>query len=93
MVDLLALMPPRNKIIVEVRNQVLSEQVQSNLKLILEKAKTLVNQREAIRDQQQFLKPSSDTSASLMANPLRNILVDIQLEYPEASTDHRMFSL
>ena len=57
----------RDRIVVGIRNQALSEQLQSDPELTLEKAKTLVRQREAIRDQQQFLKPSSDASASVAA--------------------------
>ena len=45
----------------------MSEQLQSNPELTLEKAKTLVQQREAIRDQQQFLKPSSGATAPIEA--------------------------
>ena len=55
----------RDRIVVGIKNQALSEQLQSDPELTLEKAKTLVRQREAIRDQQQFLKPSSDVSASV----------------------------
>ena len=57
----------RDRIVVGIRNSALSEQLQSDPDLTLERAKTLVRQREAIRDQQQFLKPSSDTSASVEA--------------------------
>ena len=57
----------RDRIVVGIRNQALSEQLQSDPELTLEKAKTLVRQREAIHDQQQFLKPSSDASASVAA--------------------------
>ena len=45
----------------------MSEQLQSNPELMLEKAKTLFRQREAIRDQQQFLKPSSGATAPIEA--------------------------
>ena len=54
----------RDRIVVGIRNQALSEQLHD---LTLEKAKTLVRQREAIHDQQQFLKPSFDASASVAA--------------------------
>ena len=57
----------RDRIVVGIRNQALSEQLQSDPELTLEKAKTLICQREAIHDQQQFLKPSSDASASVAA--------------------------
>ena len=39
-----------DRIVVGIRNQALSEQMQSDPKLTLEKAKTLVLQREAIHD-------------------------------------------
>ena len=55
----------RDRIVVGIRNQALSEQLQSDPELTLEKAKILVRQQEAIRDQQQFLKPSSDVSTSI----------------------------
>ena len=57
----------RDRIVVGIRNSALSKQLQSDPDLTLERAKTLVQQREAICDQQQFLKPSSDTSASVEA--------------------------
>ena len=56
-----------NRIVVGIRNQALSEQLQSDPELTLEKAKTSVRQREAIHDQWQFLKPSSDASAYIEA--------------------------
>ena len=57
----------RDGIIIGIKNQALSEQLQYNPKLTLEKAKTLVQQREAICDQQQFLKPSSGTTVPIGA--------------------------
>ena len=75
----------RDRIVVGIRNQALSEQLQSDPELMLEEAKTLVRQREAIRDKQQFLKPSS--GATRQSNPLRNTLVDDQIKETQVTRD------
>ena len=57
----------RDRIVVGIRDAALSERLQMDPELTLEKAKTLVRQREAIRDQQQVLNQSCDTSAPVEA--------------------------
>jgi len=65
----------------------------SDPELTLEKAKTLVRQREAIRDQQQFLKPSSASVATVKSTQKYtgsrpNHMSKLQkLEFSETSAD------
>ena len=48
----------RNRIVVGIRDQAQSEWLQMDAVLTLEKAKTLVRQREAVHEQQILLKHS-----------------------------------
>jgi len=47
----------RDRIVVGIRDSTLSERLQMDSELTLEKAKSFVRQREAVHDQQQALKP------------------------------------
>ena len=46
----------RDRIVVGIRDEALSERLQFNPELTLEKAKTLVRQREAVHEQQALLR-------------------------------------
>ena len=51
----------RDRMVVEIRDWALSEKLQMDYKLTLEKAKMQVRQREAVHEQEQILKQSGDT--------------------------------
>ena len=54
----------RDKLVVGIRNTALSEKLQMDAALTLEKAKRLIRQHEAVHEQQETLKdPKKDTSA------------------------------
>ena len=54
----------RDKLVVGIRNTALSEKLQMDAALTLEKAKRLIRQHEAVHEQQETLKdPTKDTSA------------------------------
>ena len=48
--------PIRDRIVFRIRNASLSERLQMDLELTLEKAKTVIRQREAVREQQVTIK-------------------------------------
>ena len=56
----------RDRIVVGIRDASLSERLQMDTELTLEKAKTLVRQREAVREQQQTLKGEKMEAPSLI---------------------------
>ena len=56
----------RDRIVVGIRDTSLSERLQMDPELTLEKAKTLVRQREAVREQQQTLKSEKPEATSLV---------------------------
>ena len=56
----------RDRIVVGIRDASLSERLQMDPELTLEKAKTLVRQREAVREQQQTLKGEKMETPSLI---------------------------
>ena len=57
----------RDRIVVGIRDSALSERLQLDPDLTLEKAKKLVRQREAVHEQQQFLTGKSSEGAAVEA--------------------------
>ena len=57
----------RDRLVVGIRDNALSEKLQLDAKLTLETAKTTIRQREAVREQQQTLK-EAEGAASLTSN-------------------------
>ena len=53
----------RDRLVVGIRDQALSERLQLNPDLTLEKAKTMIRQREAVHTQQQVLKEAESCSS------------------------------
>ena len=53
----------RDRLIVGIRNEVLSKRLQMESNLTLEKAKNLIRQREAVQQQQSILKNSKSLEA------------------------------
>jgi len=55
----------RDRIVVGIRDQALSQRMQLNRDLTLEKAKTLSRQREAVREDQEILGSSTKATLSV----------------------------
>ena len=53
----------RDKLVVGIRDEPLSERLQLDPDLTLEKAKKMIRQRQAVQEQQKVLKGTSETGA------------------------------
>ena len=63
----------RDRLVVGIRDSSLSERLQMDESLTLEKAKKLVRQREAVKEQQSFLKKEECTLEYVKQKPTGNL--------------------